>query len=279
MFKIKSFLKHDLVMFMVLTVGLLVSASSFAGVTSDVLGKGTNLPVQLYQYDQNYVIHTYSDKLNTKAIQSESWAENKRNDETKYQFSFAFPVIKSDKWLLGASYTQKALWQSTNFDESAPFRDINHEPQVFVGYKVDKRFLKDVEVGFNHQSNGRSGDMSRSWNRAYTKLTAGNDTFEVFLKPYVILGTNDKYLGDNRDIAQYLGYYQAGAKVNFGKFTLSNKFHYNWNTTKGNSETGLAYQLNDTFSLYGQVFNGYGETLIDYNHYQNRYGAGIALNF
>ncbi|XPE42189.1 phospholipase A [Shigella flexneri] len=52
----------------------------------------------------------------------------------------------------------------------------NYEPQLFLGFATDYRFagwtLRDVEIGYNHDSNGRSNPTSRSWNRLYTGLIA-----------------------------------------------------------------------------------------------------------
>mgnify|MGYP000900320494 CR=1 FL=1 len=43
------------------------------------------------------------------------------------------------------------------------------------------------------------------------------------------------------------------------------------------SEIGFTFPLWGKLRGYAQYFNGYGESLIDYNHKQQRFGIGIAL--
>ncbi|CEF31607.1 hypothetical protein XNW1_3850103 [Xenorhabdus nematophila str. Websteri] len=61
--------------------------------------------------------------------------------------------------LLGSSYTQRSWWQLSNKQESSPFRETNDEPQLFLAWLTDYEFagwhLREIEAGFNHQSNGR----------------------------------------------------------------------------------------------------------------------------
>lgn len=129
-------------------------------------------PFTLYPYDTNYIIYTQTSDLNKEAIASYDWAENARKDEVKFQLSLAFPLwrgILGPNSVLGASYTQKSWWQLSNSDESSPFRETNYEPQLFLGFATDYNFagwtLRDVEMGYNHDSNGRSDPTSRSWNQ------------------------------------------------------------------------------------------------------------------
>ncbi len=176
-------------------------------------------PFTLYPYDTNYIIYTQTSDLNKEAIASYDWAENARKDEVKFQLSLAFPLwrgILGPNSVLGASYTQKSWWQLSNSEESSPFRETNYEPQLFLGFATDYRFagwtLRDVEMGYNHDSNGRSDPTSRSWNRLYTRLMAENGNWLVEVKPWYVVGNTD----DNPDITKYMGYYQLKIGYHLG---------------------------------------------------------------
>ncbi|MDU5189976.1 MAG: phospholipase A, partial [Mixta calida] len=43
-------------------------------------------------------------------------------------------------------------------------------------------------------------------------------------------------------------------------------------------ELGWSYPISEHVRFYTQVFSGYGESLIDYNHRQTRVGVGVTLN-
>lgn len=238
-------------------------------------------PFTLYPYDTNYVIYTWTSDINKEAIQSYDWADNARKDEVKFQLSLAFPLwrgIAGDNSVLGASYTQKSWWQLSNSKASAPFRETNYEPQLFLGFATDYPFagwtLRDVEFGYNHDSNGRADPTSRSWNRLYTRLMAQNGNLMVEVKPWYVIGSTN----DNPDITKYMGYYQLKMGYQLGEAVLSAKGQYNWNTGYGGAELGVSYPVSTHVRVYTQVYSGYGESLIDYNFKQTRVGVGVMLN-
>ncbi|KLU17780.1 phospholipase A, partial [Proteus mirabilis] len=120
-------------------------------------------PFVLYPYESNYIIYTDTSDMNKEAIQSYDWGNKAKKDEVKFQLSLAFPLwrgIAGENSVLAASYTQRSWWQLSNKKESAPFRETNYEPQLFLGWATDYKFagwtLREIETGFNHESNGRS---------------------------------------------------------------------------------------------------------------------------
>lgn len=141
-------------------------------------------------------------------------------------------------------------WQLSNSEESSPFRETNYEPQLFLGFATDYRFagwtLRDVEMGYNHDSNGRSDPTSRSWNRLYTRLMAENGNWLVEVKPWYVIGSTD----DNPDITKYMGYYQLKLGYHLGDAVLSAKGQYNWNTGYGGAELGVSYPITKHVRLY-----------------------------
>src|SRR5207244_495847 len=93
--------------------------------------------------------------------------------------------------------------------DSAPFRDINHEPELMLAFDtagaLGTWIMRQVDFGLVHQSNGASFPYSRSWNTVYARFLADLDRFEVALKPWLRLPdapAND----DNEDILEYMGH-------------------------------------------------------------------------
>ena len=140
-----------------------------------------------------------------------------QNKEAKFQFSYK--VLLADELFdpnvhLFFTYTQLAMWQFYDRDRSAPFRDINHEPEVLVSFDTNRSlrdiFLRRTEIGLSHQSNGTSAPDSRSWNRVYANFLFDRKNVAFAVKPWIRLGNfgND----DNSDIEEYMGY---------GEITLS----------------------------------------------------------
>lgn len=252
-------------------------------IIANLLEKHDN-PFVLYPYESNYLIYSYTNDMNKEAIRSYSWSDKAKRDEAKFQLSLAFPLwrgVLGDNSVLAGSYTQRSWWQVSNRGASSPFRETNYEPQLFVGWATDYSLagwtLRDVEIGLNHQSNGRSDPTSRSWNRGYARLMAQNGPLFAEIKPWFRLSENSNN-DDNPDITKYMGYYHAtlGYKAGNSLFTLQG--NYNWNSGFGGAELGWSYPLNEQVRIYTQLFSGYGESMIDYNHRQTRLGVGIMLN-
>lgn len=238
-------------------------------------------PFLLYPYESNYLLYTVTDDLNKEAIKSYNWADKARKDEVKFQLSLAFPLwrgIMGDNSVLAASYTQRSWWQLSNSKKSSPFRETNYEPQLFIGFATDYRVagwtLRDIETGYNHQSNGRSDPTSRSWNRLYTRLMAEKGNWLVEVKPWYVVGN----INDNPDITKYVGYYQLKVGYALGDAVLSARGQYNWNTGYGGAELGMSYPITKHVRAYAQLYSGYGESMIDYNFNQTRLGLGVMLN-
>lgn len=238
-------------------------------------------PFTLYTYDTNYLLYTDTSSINKQAIKSYDWSDHARNDEIAFQFSLAFPLwrgIAGDNSVLAASYTQDSWWQASNTRESSPFRETNYEPQVFLGWATDDEFagwtLRDVEVGVNHQSNGKADPTSRSWDRLYSRLMAQNGDWQVELTPWVTVGSLD----DNPDITKYMGYYLLKVGYAWGPSVFSVQTRYNWNSGYGSGQVGWSYPITKHVRFYTQLFSGYGESMIDYNHRQTRIGMGVMLN-
>ena len=97
--------------------------------------------------------------------------------EAQFQISIKFPLAVDlfDKEIdIFAAYTNRSFWQVYNGEQSRPFRDTNHEPEVWIQFRPDWNIFglnnSVNQLGINHQSNGRAINLSRSWNRVFANF-------------------------------------------------------------------------------------------------------------
>lgn len=219
-------------------------------------------------------------------------------DRDLYKAEAAFQIsFKTKLWedVLGGNmdlwvgYTQRSFWQVYNVDESAPFRDTNYEPELLLNIPMNLNLrlmtLKTINFGLNHQSNGRSEPLSRSWNRIvanfgfeHNGLFLEDDSLVLEFKTWYRIPESDSS-DDNPDMHQYLGYGEIWASYFKDKhrFAMMVRNNLESNDNHGALQLEWSFPLNDHIGGYIQYFLGYGESLIDYNHSVNRVGVGFIL--
>lgn len=244
-------------------------------------------PFGLTAYNPNYVMPFYYSinpyyRLYKNNLPSH---QNLMKGEVKFQVSFRAPVwyhILGYSWSLYGAYTQLSYWQA--YENSAFFRETNYEPEVFferVVHEISYQgwHVKLVRAGAVHQSNGRGGNMERSWNRLYADFILANGNFVVDWKPWYVLHDRQvkKY---NRDITDYLGHGRFIFAYKYGKntFTLMMRNDLESAFRRGAQQVTYSYPLTTHFRLYIQGFHGYGQSLAEYNHKTWAAGIGFALS-
>lgn len=241
----------------------------------------------------NYILpFAYTDSINEMV-----YAENRVDDaagfervEVKFQISLKTQLNEADLFLkddgLSVAFTLEAWWQLYSDDLSSPFRETNYQPEIF--------YLKPLLwgpfggstawfAGFEHQSNGQYQGLSRSWNRLYAGLIYERGGLVVQVRPWYRIPEPEKDSpqdadgDDNQDILDFMGH--GDILVSF----LGAGSEYSA-LIRANPETGKgAINLRWTFPIFGKFrglvdyFNGYGDSLIDYEHHQQRLGVGVAL--
>jgi phospholipase A1 len=203
--------------------------------------------------------------------------------EAKFQLSLKLKAAddlfgtKADLWV---GYTQQSNWQVYNAKLSRPFRETNYEPEVFATIPARYSLLglegRMFNVGLVHQSNGRSNPLSRSWNRVYAQAGYERGPFSLLVRPWVRL--HEKNDDDNPDMTSYVGRGDVQAIWSWGERTVSllarNSFSDSW---RGYYQLGYSFPVVGNLKGYVQVSNGYGESLIDYNHNQTTIGVGVLV--
>jgi len=247
-------------------------------------------PFSLMAHKPNYILlgaHNFSGYDPT-VYRQQTGAANLDVDDTEAQFQISIKtplaVDLFDTVDIYAAYTNRSFWQVYNSEESAPFRETNHEPELWAQFRPNWEFLGFTNtvnsIGIVHQSNGRGGVLSRSWNRVYANFVVENGNLALAFKPWYRIKEDFKD-DDNPDITDYLGHYELRGAYKMGRHVFSAM-------SRNNIESGFskgAVELSWSFPLwnfpymkgYVQYFNGYGESLIDYNRSTNRIGIGFVL--
>ena len=212
--------------------------------------------------------------------------QNLKSMEAKFQISLKTKAVENifgkngDLWL---GYTQSSRWQVYNADESRPFRETNYEPEASLMFRTNYNLLglNGRLLGFtlNHQSNGRSDPLSRSWNRVMLNLGFEKDNFALMLRPWYRM-EEDFNDDNNPDIKNYMGRGDMTAFYRWNDHDFSLMLRH---SLKGGDDSHGAVQFDWAFPIKGklrgnfQIFDGYGESLIDYNHRATYVGLGVSL--
>ena len=203
------------------------------------------------------------------------------NSDAKFQISVMQRLTNSVlpfRTYLFLTYTQLAFWDI--FKESFPFRDINFNPAVGLGKPLvyGNRYLGDISVLLEHESNGKDSINSRSWNRiSFTGFFNINTDWSFFGKVWIpfVDGENNPNLVRFKGIGTFALNYSKNEKYNLGIVVNPRPGGFgNMNVT-----INAAYRLfkNENQYLFFQYYDGYGEGLLDYKEYHQRFRIGFII--
>jgi phospholipase A1 len=247
-------------------------------------------PFSLMTHKPNYVLAAAwnSKGWADRPLEQDSQQTTQYEDyEAQFQVSIKVPLgigLFGDRVDWYAAYTNRSFWQVYDHVDSEPFRETNHEPESWLQMKNDWTvfgFRNSINsIGLVHQSNGQSGDLSRTWNRVYGHFVFEKGDWALSFKPWIWVFQEYGEV-DNPDIDDYMGHGEFRAAYAHGGHVLSGMLR---NQLESGFDRG-AVELSWSFPVFGypylrgylQYFNGYGESLIDYNRKVNRIGIGISV--
>lgn len=238
-------------------------------------------------YEPNYALPFYYTQKPDYQVYNNNTPDDQsvKKVDVKFQFSFKVPIAhnlfnrKSDLYF---AYTQLNYWEAYN--NSAFMRENDFAPEIFLANYWDKTIFdgwhwKLMNYGFIHQSNGKGGSNERSWDRFYGEGVFAKNQWMVTVKPWYVFhdGAYERY---NPDMANYLGYGEVTAayKYHGQVFSLMAQNEAESRFRRGAETATWSFPLTKHFKGYLQIFSGYGQSLMEYNHYTNSAGVGIALN-
>ncbi|MBP6020124.1 MAG: phospholipase A [Burkholderiaceae bacterium] len=202
--------------------------------------------------------------------------------DARYQVSFKYRLFTPNDATqpdfidhLYFGYTQTALWDLHS--DSMPFVDTSFKPSLFwrkdaLWQSQDKQVFAGLATGVEHESNGKSGDVSRSLNFAYVqpelnyRFDGGSTlTFAPRVKAYF------KMDPDNQDYRDYAGNVDWKLRYAQDQGLVLTGLYRHGHAGRNATTLEAAWPLRRTFLnmngyLHVQYFKGYGETLLGYNH-------------
>lgn len=252
-------------------------------------------------------------KLNyfiTNGLPGDPAAQVKFQISAKYQvFEGNLKIFKRNYFPLHMAYTQKSFWNIGI--PSAPFEENNYNPEVFLDYQVEGSgiYLDHVVISGEHESNGRDGAESRSWNRLYVLLLFGieakdgleekgvlrKEKYSAYLKLWQAYGYEDqddylKSIGRNEKFLDYAGRGEVGfsirelpylsniAWLKNNQLDFKTRIFRDWD--KGSIEIGYHQNIPYTnFFLYLQYWDGYGESLQRFSSHDTKWKGGLSFFF
>jgi phospholipase A1 len=212
--------------------------------------------------------------------------------DARFQLSFKYRLFDPASgygaeapWLVGFyfGYTQTSFWDLSS--DSKPFRDTSYRPSFF--WKWDRTdaqtWVDSVRFGFEHESNGRGGVDSRSVNTVFVRpewrwQTESGGDVEFTPKLYVYLSKEE-----NPDIQQYRGFADFRLRHDSGGLWITTAVARLGTDAKGSLLMDMSRRMRDmkvgplSGYLHLQYFNGWGESILDYNVRSWNVRVGLAI--
>lgn len=204
------------------------------------------------------------------------------NSDAKFQVSIRHRLTNSTlpfKTYLFLTYTQKAFWDV--FKESFPFRDLNYNPSLGIGKTLvyKNRLLGAIALQLEHESNGKDGIDSRSWNKVTmtsTFIIHEHWMLESEMWIPIVDGNENKNIVDYSGWANFsVDYTSPNKKYVFGVSVTKRK---GWNLNHNVTLQAAARIFSDSNQfLFLEYYNGYGESMLDYKQYRQRLRLGFVI--
>jgi phospholipase A1 len=215
--------------------------------------------------------------------------------KSKFQISFKYrlfdidsSLVQTHSWAKGFHlvYTQTSFWDLKSASE--PFEDTSYKPEFFFlspNINVPWATGLFIKTGFQHESNGRGGEYSRSTNFIYIKpmYIAYNKNTKLGMmiapKIWTYIANEDE---TNHDLKYYRGYFDLETKI--GKadsFVLGS--HFRWAKKGASIELDLTYPLSQfifkNLNLYFQIqyVNALAESLLNFRDRTEALRIGFAI--
>jgi phospholipase A1 len=212
-------------------------------------------------------------------------AQDLQSVEAKFQLSFKTKFVENvfgDNGDIWGAYTQSSRWQAYNGDASRPFRESNYEPEVMMvfrtNYEIGGWHGRLAGLSLNHQSNGRGDPLSRSWNRVIGQVGFDRENWAFVVRPWYRISEDSD--DNNPDMEDYMGRGDATLTYSHGGHEISLTGRH---SLRGGDDSHGALQASWGFPIdrnlrgHIEIFHGYGESMIDYNHKATYIGLGISL--
>lgn len=192
------------------------------------------------------------------------------------------------------AYSHQAFWQI--YAKSSPFRETNYSPEGFVSFPIEDNYsmfqLRNVKLGLAHKSNGKSetwdktkyeyhyedpNNESRSINYTYIEATLQHHSIVTDIR-FWYRWPEDIKDDDNPDYEDYVGHIQVKLNYFYAKHMFCLSGRLNGIEGRGSIEGRYSYPIGHDLYLFGKIFSGYGESLIDYNNYITKFAIGFSFS-
>ena len=205
-------------------------------------------------------------------------AYGERQVNAKFQLSFACRVVGKDSVQeagpdgLYAAYSQTSFWDLET--ESMPFLDSSYRPETWWHVSLPALASAEalaLEPGIGHESNGLSGDASRSLNHVFVRALGQwrHGDLIISANPRARIYTEKD---DNPDIAEYRGHVDLSGSVRKdGSWGLAATGRIGDDWDKGSLMLELTHPATSWTGgwmhgyLYIQSFIGWSESLLGYD--------------